>query len=409
MIRSKRPGPVPRASIAAGSGALAASKPALADNSDANRTPSPEQLALLSSACKQLDPVLQRAIADLLDSSEPRVKARMLQSLSDRAADESKSADFLESVKSIALYHIRRTAHSPLFAQHDVDALNDVSRAEAKKRKIGRGLSLTYGEVTLPGFARILLDCLKAEHKLPSGGQFVDVGSGRGAAIFSALLLGDFDTLIGVEIMQSLHALAVTAGEEWTTKLQKTLGKRFCKPVTFKEVVVHKQQPTTRQQSAAKASETKAVGGSAASTGKPTAAAAGDSYARVTWVCSDFRDFDWTTGTTLVLANSTCFERDIMNALAAQGERLAEGTLFVTFTKQLESPCFDNVGNVRAEMSWGTVTAFVHRRNSKSSNSSSSLPTSALSDAPAAATASATLATSVSDAPASSKATSCAS
>ncbi|CAN0457728.1 unnamed protein product, partial [Laminaria digitata] len=65
-----------------------------------------------------------------------------------------------------------------------------------------------------------------------------------------------------------------------------------------------------------------------------------------------FLEYDWSDGD-CIFANSTCFPPDLMAALARQAEELKPGSVVVTFTKGLESPCFEVENKKRFEMSWG--------------------------------------------------------
>ena len=65
--------------------------------------------------------------------------------------------------------------------------------------------SLIYGEVEFTSFSTILLTLL---HLTPPGGTFYDIGSGSGRAVMAARIIGDFDTCVGIEIMEGLATLA---------------------------------------------------------------------------------------------------------------------------------------------------------------------------------------------------------
>ena len=51
-------------------------------------------------------------------------------------------------------------------------------------------------------------------------------------------------------------------------------------------------------------------------------------------------DEDWSDGD-VVFANSTCFDDDLMEKMAKQATTLKAGAYFVTFTKGLNSPDFE--------------------------------------------------------------------
>ena len=78
-------------------------------------------------------------------------------------------------------------------------------------------------------------------------------------------------------------------------------------------------------------------------------------------VQGSFIDFDWSDGD-VVFANSTCFDDELMSAMAKQAELLRPGSMFVTFTKALPSGCFEIIEKKRYRMSWGPATVFIQRR-----------------------------------------------
>jgi len=74
-----------------------------------------------------------------------------------------------------------------------------------------------------------------------------------------------------------------------------------------------------------------------------------------------FLDYDWTDGD-VIFANSTCYDETLMSQLAEMAKRLKPGSIFVTFTKGLNSNAFELLEKKRYKMSWGPATVFIHRR-----------------------------------------------
>ena len=73
---------------------------------------------------------------------------------------------------------------------------------------------------------------------------------------------------------------------------------------------------------------------------------------------------DWSDGD-VVFANSTCFEEDLMKQLSVKAEKLKEGSVVISFTTGLDSPCFELLEEQHYIMSWGAATVFIHLRNDR--------------------------------------------
>lgn len=141
--------------------------------------------------------------------------------------------------------------------------------------------------------------------KIQGKGKFYDLGSGSGRAVLIARLLSDFDECCGVEILRGLHEIALDVK-----------GK-------FQDMGV---------------------------------------LPSVEFIHDSFLHYDWSDGD-VIFANSTCFEDSLVDQLAKLGERLAPGSIVVTFTKGLNSSCFSLLQRKRYKMSWGPATVFIHVRN----------------------------------------------
>merc|ERR1711988_174832 len=84
-------------------------------------------------------------------------------------------------------------------------------------------------------------------------------------------------------------------------------------------------------------------------------------------------DIDWSDGD-VVFANSTCFDDDLMKALAIKASGLKAGAYFVTFTKGLNSSNFEVVLRKRYKMSWGPATVYIQRRLNEDGTSVDTTP-----------------------------------
>ena len=147
---------------------------------------------------------------------------------------------------------------------------------------------------------------------IPPGGKFYDIGSGSGRAVFVARITQDFETCIGIELMENLATLASQMKQKYDTAVKDLLhSSQNCSDVEF--------------------------------------------------FCDDFLEFDWTDGD-VVFANSTCFTDSLMESISRKASAMNPGSFLVTFTKGIVSEHFEVVGKKRYNMSWGPATVFIHRR-----------------------------------------------
>ena len=148
--------------------------------------------------------------------------------------------------------------------------------------------TLVYGEIHFKTFA-IVLEKIRLKYgglQPGSGGSFVDIGSGSGKAVFAAMLLHEFDKVMGVEILHGLHRLSLEMLDLW-------------------EVNKHAMDVSENTRNTA-----------------------------VELLQGDALQFDW-AACTVGFANSTCFTEELMQQLAEKAEMMATGSVFVTFTRQL--------------------------------------------------------------------------
>jgi hypothetical protein len=82
--------------------------------------------------------------------------------------------------------------------------------------------------------------------------------------------------------------------------------------------------------------------------------------------------FDWSDAD-FVLANSTCFDMNLMNKIAERASLMKIGTFMVTLTKKLptsdplytreeERRDWECVLSIKKLMSWGHATVHIHRK-----------------------------------------------
>lgn len=122
--------------------------------------------------------------------------------------------------------------HEAAYADCDTDmakALSRASRASAHPVSLISDPNLTYGEVPLSSMAailqivsRILLNTFigneSGVERMPisptAGLTLVDLGSGVGKPALAAALLGDFDAVLGIEVLSDLVLTSLRASED---------------------------------------------------------------------------------------------------------------------------------------------------------------------------------------------------
>jgi SAM-dependent methyltransferase len=167
--------------------------------------------------------------------------------------------------------------------------------------------SFVYGEVVPHSFYQILKDL-----GVQPGQVFYDLGSGTGKAVVLANLLFDFSESIGIEFVESLYQCSVD--------IQERLEKEF------KPKVRPKQE-----------------------------------FGKMSFIHGSFLDVD-VSNADIIFMNSTCFQEDLMLALDEKLQEVKPGTLLITLSKTLKSPCFQMYRHQLYEFSWKEATVFFHRK-----------------------------------------------
>lgn len=194
-----------------------------------------------------------------------------------------------------------------------------LSNTERERNRSLNQISLTYGEIDYGSFYKILTSIIVVDNSKPSTLTFYDLGSGTGKAVITAAMSQDcFSTSIGIEILESLHNQGINVVNSFKD--------------TFSQHLYARSPPTQD------CPET-----------------------TVSLIKASILEYDWSDGD-VVFANSTCFNDDLMSKIAVKAEHLKPGSLFITFTKSLESKRFEIVDRTRYKMSWGLATVYIHRR-----------------------------------------------
>lgn len=151
--------------------------------------------------------------------------------------------------------------------------------------------ALTYGETTFEAVCT-LFDRLNRDWCWPAGVRtgdsvFVDLGSGAGRVVYSAAMLRPFRKCVGIEMLASLHDIAVATAPEYSVVQRMWSGAAFANEVQF---------------------------------------FLGSMF--------DLELFEWTEAD-VVFTCSACFSDDMLRQLAACGSRMKRGSLFITLTQAL--------------------------------------------------------------------------
>ncbi len=202
---------------------------------------------------------------------------------------------------------------SMVFSELPLQKAKSLSRAERSTNKdLPVTTSLTYGEIDFSSFYKILRRLGPCRNKI-----FYDLGSGTGRAVIEARLVMDFAKCKGIEILKPLHDAAVIVNDRFLEHKRSLLALT-------------------------KDGDMSLVEGS------------------ITDISSDV-SCNWTDGD-IVFANSTCFDKNLIDEISEIGDRLKPGSIFITFTKGLTSSAFELIDKSRLKMSWGPATVYIQRR-----------------------------------------------
>jgi len=226
-----------------------------------------------------------------------------------------------------------------------------LAKEHSKKERVLKEMSsnsLTYGEIDFHSFAEIFYMLnLKHPGLIKPQGVFYDLGSGVGKGVIASTLLHNFDKCIGVEILESLHKLALKMKDRYEDFVQDYKDDE-------EKIKWNEERGSGGVQEDCELEEKNIVEGE-----EKTKLDARIKFANVEFVNEDILKLDWTDGS-FIFANSTCFEGDLMFGIAKAAARLAKDTIFVTFTKRLPDNVNWKILEVfKRSMSWGDATIFI--------------------------------------------------
>jgi Histone methylation protein DOT1 len=153
---------------------------------------------------------------------------------------------------------------------------------EEKMLKNLEDSSLTYAEIGMNNlrdlFNRIYNDGLSKVY----GGKFYSLGSGVGKSVIAAVLLHNFNSCTGIEILPGLTRVSKEVLTDWKTiRLRCSDKKQEC---------------------------------------------------AVKFLCGDLTQIDWSDAD-IAFAYATCFDDALMSKLSLKAERLSPGSYFISVSK----------------------------------------------------------------------------
>lgn len=204
----------------------------------------------------------------------------------------------------------------------------EISKAESIKERTGNSdfkgkgrANYTYGEINLQSMIHIfdIIYGHKADNILHNNdgnkGIFYDLGSGVGVPVIMAAIIHPyFEKCYGIEILNSLHNIAMTLKSSW--------DKNQC--------ALHESKNQF----------------------KPKIEFYNDSILNIVELSAG-GGVDWTKNGDIYFINSTCFDDELILALQDLFIRHSKkGCYVVTLSKQLEETHFELIKEIRLDMSW---------------------------------------------------------
>ena len=179
----------------------------------------------------------------------------------------------------------------------------------------------------------------------------VDLGHGTGRGIVAASLVyggSIFSQILGIEIVPELYQISKT------TTSQEYIASHKDKIDGFLHIK-HNSGYTSSNNDGSKVREEFTV---TEDKKCDIFISLGDflSTERLDGVYREWTDAD------IVFANSTCFSYDLIVQISSMAEKLRPGTIFISLTQSLPSPCFEIIHQYTLPMSWGAATCFIQQR-----------------------------------------------
>lgn len=180
----------------------------------------------------------------------------------------------------------------------DVSGYDLSYKARKKLEYYDRGF--TYGEI-VPESVKAFVKSIEPKE----GEIFYDLGSGTGKGVLSAALLFPFGKVVGIELLDDLHAAATSVLQRFNREIKPGLVLKKVPQIEFHQ--------------------------------------------------GDFLNHDLSDGD-ILFAHATCFHDGLMRGLAKKLEGLKKGTKLLVVSQTIESPIYRLLARQEYKFSWGDAT-----------------------------------------------------
>ncbi|CAI5711086.1 unnamed protein product [Hyaloperonospora brassicae] len=258
-----------------------------------------EKKALAS--CSHVEGLLRSAegVAELRSSGALQAMKRLVPDATREAIAELKVSDFVLGM----MFETPFVTFESVYRGFGVEYAKELS-SEARKSSNYIKSSYVYGEILFFPFAKLIRYVAPS---LPEFAVFYDLGSGTGKAVVAASLVHPFEQAIGIEFLEPL----VRCAEKRKHALEKL------------------KTPLLQTD--------------------------------IDYIAGDLATCKWENGD-VVFCHGTCFDDKEWTQISLAAERLKQGAFFISTTQVLRTGLFEVVKSLQLPMSWGTATAYIHRR-----------------------------------------------
>lgn len=219
-----------------------------------------------------------------------------------------------------------KNIYDSIFFNLDVSKGKELSRKDRESDiKKENDSNLVYGEITFFAFAIALMKIFHVYgvSKQTKDMCFFDIGSGTGKSTIAASMLCKWKKCSGYEILESLHSASVNAAHILEKKVESS-----------SELQDHYDNMELN-------------------------------FEHKNIMNKGFSMKNCNIG----FANSTCFDKKLMQTLANKAEKMEKGSYFITFTKSLPSENWTILEKKIYKMSWGDATVIIHRKGKETKKS----------------------------------------
>lgn len=242
---------------------------------------------------------------------------------------ELQNINELKQIVPIQLfYKIKKmkSVYDSIFYDLNVSKGKELSRKDRENDKSKKNdTNLVYGEIEFFAFAIALMKIIYVYglSKKTEDMCFFDIGSGTGKSTLAASMLCKWKHCNGYEILESLHTASVSAAHILKEKINSS--NELQNHYQNMKINLHQKNVMGQHFSMKK--------------------------------CN------------IGFANSTCFDKKLMQTLANKAEKMQKNSYFITFTKSLPSDNWTILEKKIYKMSWGNATVFIQRKDKETKKS----------------------------------------